>query len=94
MLKKKYYDGMQVQSIITEELNDGKLIMQMLKRFADTPSADVRENVKGKWEWSTLPLTGALEQKCSICGTPFYAAFRQGMNFCPNCGADMREDNT
>lgn len=50
----------------------------------------IEERKRGKWEWSTLPLTGALEQKCSICGTPFYMAFRLGMNYCPNCGADMR----
>ena len=72
--------------------------------FADTPTWNdavslvgsaptIEERKKGKWEWSTLPITGALEQKCSICGTPFYMAFRLGMNYCPNCGADMRGEN-
>ena len=54
-----------------------------------TPAADVRENKRGKWifgvtmhhEW----------MKCSACNVS------QDLNgcfsYCPNCGADMREDN-
>lgn len=60
----------------------------VLDCLANSPT--IEERKKGKWEWSTLPITGALEQKCSICGTPFYMAFRLGMNYCPNCGAYMR----
>ena len=53
----------------------------------EQPTADVRENVHGKWltvetshEW--------VDDFCSVCG------YKVGMfwarNFCPNCGADMR----
>lgn len=59
--------------------------------ISDMPT--IEERKKGKWEWSKLPITGAVEQKCSICGTPFYMAFRLGMNYCPNCGADMRGED-
>lgn len=52
-------------------------------------AADVRENVKGKWTEVTdheIPIVC----KCSVCEwrTKDYDWF----NYCPNCGADMRED--
>jgi hypothetical protein len=39
MLEKKYYDGTQVHEIISEEVKDYDMIMKILKRFADEPSA-------------------------------------------------------
>ena len=53
----------------------------VLKRI---PSANVRPVVRGVWVkngWSI---------RCSICGYDMPFATR---NFCPNCGADMREAN-
>ena len=63
-----------------------------LEWIKKSPTADVRENVKGKW-------ITANEQPyfrkhynnvvCSVC-------HRKGdsrWNFCPNCGADMRGGN-
>ena len=58
------------------------------------PSADVVEQKKGKW----------IDYKCSECGEPIPISkvlFRgevmwergQKPNFCPNCGADMREES-
>ena len=38
-LKKKYYDGFQIQKILREELDNGETIMKILSRFADEPSA-------------------------------------------------------
>lgn len=44
------------------------------------PTADVRENVHGKWlEWKWV------FSKCSICGT----IHNPKTKFCPNCGAKM-----
>lgn len=46
------------------------------------PAADVRPVVRGTWVkngWSI---------RCSVCGYDMPFAVR---NFCPNCGADMRE---
>lgn len=101
MLKKKYYDGIQVHSIITEELNNGELIMQILKRFADAPSADVRENVKGKWlktrERNGFAMADCME--CSACGHSFllgdwdFEEAKDEMRFCYSCGADMRGED-
>ena len=56
----------------------------------DQPTADVRENVHGEWEYKDV---GGWH--CSRCGSqaPFwcFATTQNLANFCPNCGADMRE---
>lgn len=59
---------------------------------ADAPTADVVERKKGRWITSVLPLTGAIENKCSECNTPFYMAINLRMNYCPNCGAKMESE--
>jgi len=61
-----------------------------------TPVADVREVVRGRWKL-TGRIVGAAECACSRCG---YISYGNAMkpdgsmemkNFCPNCGADMRD---
>ena len=58
------------------------------------PTADVRENVRGKWQ-----ITDAYPHNvyCSVCHKKFaqthWAVWEDGSlprNYCPNCGADMR----
>lgn len=57
--------------------------------IADIPSADVRENIKGKW--IKLPNEKHI---CSNCGTGYAnVQMPYSFNFCPNCGADMRRTN-
>ena len=53
------------------------------------PAADVRPVVRGKW----LPTNDANKKRCSECGViHLIAQYPHGeINFCPNCGADMRE---
>lgn len=51
----------------------------------EVPAADVRPVVHGKWE-----NTGSDVWKCSICCYGVMP-WNAGMNYCPNCGADMRE---
>lgn len=51
------------------------------------PAAEVRENVRGKWE--DYDDTERFSARCSICGG--IAETRFGMNFCGYCGAEMRE---
>ena len=51
------------------------------------PAADVRPVVRGKW----VQVMGKYDWmvKCSRCnGVPIETS-----NFCPNCGADMREES-
>ena len=49
-----------------------------------TPTADVRENVKGEWQQKQIGKW--IYAHCSVCHTTHDAP----TNFCPNCGADMR----
>lgn len=54
------------------------------------PTADVRENVRGEW---IFPYGDKKYKRCSACGKTFYS-IPATSNFCPNCGADMRGDQT
>jgi hypothetical protein len=56
----------------------------------DQPTADVRENVKGKWIVESVDLFHGEEVGESyICSVCFKDAFDK-FDFCPYCGADMR----
>ena len=50
------------------------------------PAADVREVVRGKWNPAKDGYYGHV--MCSVC----HKIESHDTNFCPNCGADMRED--
>lgn len=54
--------------------------------LANLPTVEAKPVVHGKWVHSGLLFEA---DYCSICTTPIYNT--EGMNFCPNCGADMRE---
>lgn len=60
------------------------------------PAADVRPVVRGKWErMSDNDVFGDIHCKCSACGEDWWQGpgwFRHA-NFCPNCGADMRNND-
>ena len=54
----------------------------VMAQIDDIPTADVRENVKGKWQDDREHNC----YLCSVCGLPGLKSF----GFCPNCGAEMR----
>lgn len=56
-----------------------------LEHVKSIPAADVRPVVRGHFGKHTSPFTAL----CSECGT----SMNMHWNFCPNCGADMREAN-
>ena len=70
-------------------------------RINNIPTADVRENVKGHWVdiepdmmvIDTVDHGGGaiveITKSCSVCKTPFLKTLFD--NFCPYCGADMRQ---
>ena len=71
----------------------GKVDRKIMRdRLMSIPSADVREVVRGRWtEYHTKCGKGYgkiyyqhEECSCQIFEAPY--------NFCPNCGADMREE--
>lgn len=62
-------------------------IGDMIDELEDAPTIEERKT--GRWIRTRMPLTGAIEHRCSRCDTPYYMAFAMEMNFCPNCGARM-----
>ncbi len=64
------------------DLNDVRDVLN------EAPAADVVERVRG--EWIGKPIAGYTTVKCSVCRSAFSANTGR-WNFCPNCGADMRE---
>ena len=58
-----------------------------------SPTADVRENVHGKWI-DAMDTSGVEFYRCNKCGTYIEKVFFANdymVNFCPNCGAKMRD---
>lgn len=58
----------------------------IIKALESIPAADVRPVVRGEWENA-----GSDVWKCSRCGYGIMP-WNAGVNFCPNCGADMKEE--
>lgn len=84
--------------------NYKELCEALLEKIEKAPAADVRPVIRGQWiesekafedDWGNI-----IEKKCicSACGftqkeTNVYGSseYIRKSNFCPNCGADMRE---
>lgn len=70
-----------------EEIADNRLKIWL----DDIPAADVVERKKGRW------VRDEFGSKCPCCGSYAYRdKFGEPWesDFCPNCGADMRGENT
>lgn len=67
------------------------LIPELIDRAeaAEKKAADVRPVVRGRW--SEKPYLLGTTNVCSVCGENYGMPHRK-YNFCPNCGADMREE--
>lgn len=68
-------------------------IHDMLEEVEDYPAADVREVKRGKWILFDIPKNMVMTNEtplysCSECS----AKMSNRTNYCPNCGADMREE--
>ena len=75
------------EALKAEFEEDGHLSAYIEEMIDSIPAADVRPVVRGKWRLYS-PLTDTYE--CDKCGyLVIDESFRT--NFCPNCGADMRE---
>lgn len=74
-------------------LTDGEL----RRRLAQIPAADVRPVVRGKWIDRDDDYYGWNMWACSACGEEFVLTEgtpdMNDYHFCPNCGADMREES-
>ena len=67
---------------------DGRAVFPALNNL---PAADVRPVVRGKWSIVYDDFMKSNYDTCSCCGKEYFGA--NGFNFCPNCGADMREES-
>lgn len=65
--------------------------------IAAIPAADVRPVVRGHWitEEEALQMDDYFRSDtCSVCGRcDWDCTESSNFNFCPNCGADMREES-
>lgn len=52
----------------------------------NAPTLDVKPTIKGKW----IRYPKFCKMQCSKCGQKYRTDFAP-KNYCPNCGADMRE---
>ena len=85
MAEKEYIEREAVNALIKAECSP-KVAAYLIDAVATIPAADVRPVVRGKWVYNA-PFDNI--PYCSECLMP------QGSecNFCPNCGADMREES-
>ena len=70
-----------------------KKIDDIRRKVESLPSADVRENKRGKWVMDRLvTTTGGTYgvRRCSECES-YYQDIGYGWNYCPDCGAEMEE---
>ena len=75
---------------ITEDLSAYDAIV-FEKMVNEQPTADVRENVHGEWILDDSSIN------CSVCGrsrwsVPPFENLVKSFNYCPHCGADIREE--
>ena len=78
---------------------DSCLMGKAKRQMLDIPASDVRPVVKASWKKdNSYPGPGLMNLRCSVCGE-FGGTWKDSTlpsmlyNFCPNCGADMRESN-
>lgn len=91
--QKAYEDGKKdgyIQRKI-EAIADNLTSSRIKKAIENLPKVKPQEPKKGNWIMTGDYFTGAYESidyvKCSCCGEE---SLEEG-NYCPNCGADMRE---
>lgn len=67
--------------------NGKRSVTDCVRRIKDIPAADVRPVVRARW----IDTDNYYQRwKCSACGCHTRDA---APGFCPNCGADMREES-
>ena len=96
-LEKKYYSGEAVVKMLLENgmgIAGPRTTRALLKALAAIPTVDVVERKHGEWIEYNYP--GAECVYCSKCKEEYYPddlllGRNDYPNFCPNCGADMRE---
>lgn len=58
------------------------------------PAADVAQVVHGRWEYIQQTLNTLSQLRCSFCGWwSLDPSIDGAYNYCPNCGAKMRQED-
>ena len=84
MAEKEYIEREKAINAVFEAYADGRSVYIALETI---PAADVRPVVWGRW----IDTDNYYQRwKCSVCGCHTRDARPP---FCPNCGADMREES-
>lgn len=79
------------QLVSPDDAGDKRGVETCIMVLEDFPAVDAVEVVHG--EWIAVPNSGiGNTAKCTHCGKSIYGY--KAMNYCPNCGADMRERRT
>ena len=94
MAEKKYIEVETAIENAISQMRVSKSEVCMRERLLNMPAADVRPVVRGEWIWKK-----SCEVVCSKCNdlmaivgnTEDLITVKSYHNFCPNCGADMRE---
>lgn len=91
-----YIEREAVNDLIKAECSP-KVAAYLIDAVATVPAADVRPVVRGHWiseEEAEEKGDYSLRDACSVCGhCDWDCTESAGFNYCPNCGADMREGN-
>lgn len=92
----KYIKAAECAEIISDKM--GIPLHDLVDVFAEVPTSDVVEVKRGEWiekqqtvRMGDMIITGTYPT-CNLCGQAEIGMVKQ-TNFCPNCGADMREIN-
>lgn len=88
----EYIEREEAINAVFGAMADGRAVFPALNNL---PAADVRPVVRGKWVESKSIMDVIY---CSECGfRTIYGAMPDGLgrnySYCPNCGADMREES-
>ena len=100
----EYIEREAARTSIMSKYDEVLSVADALECIDNLPAADVRENKRGKWisvfdDETIIPIKDGAPQGCcycSVCGDLLVASdeYEVKGSFCPNCGADMREEQT
>ena len=74
-----------IRAMVQAHEETGVKTAQAIRIIRELPTADVEERKKGKWK-----LNKDGNWACPFCEFDPYHYNMKGMNYCPNCGADLR----
>ena len=86
--KKRLIDANALIESVGKRLKNPLIFSWVCSFVRDAPTVDTIGVVHGEWEFDC-----ACEPYCSVCGEyALQLGFeKHASNYCPNCGADMRE---